>query len=841
MKNKNFGPHRNTMLVFSKYLLIFSFLFFSSFLTLANGLTERNSLREKVYLHFDKPYYSSGEIIWFKAYIVEAGTNKPTTLSKIVYVDLISPTSDIVTSLVIQMDQGVGIGEFQLSTNLESGSYTIRSYTNYMRNFDDVYFFRKQVYIHNVKSEEKDSIYYTPENTIKEDDAKLNLKPDVQFFPEGGYMVNSVSSRVGFKAIGTNGKGISITGMIKDNMGLKTKEFTTSKFGLGMFGFTPESGKTYKAYITYRGVNYTYDLPLALDRGVVLMANNYKDDFKIYLQSLLAEGINNLVVTGKQGDEIVFRSELKGSQKFTKLIIPKKILTQGIVQFTIYDKNRLPLSERLMFVETNEMEPKISIVPDKEIYESRELIEVDISLNTQPQDSVQANMSVAITDVSVVQKESNSLNIKSYLLLNSELRGEIEQPGYYFESDDPKRKSILDLLMMCQGWRRYYWNEPENDSLKKFNFAIETGFSFKGTVKKFYNQKKTAITDVSLMTVNKNIVNNFEMRTDDHGRFEFGPYWIPDSTTVIIQARNIKLKDEKNQKKHKNLTNNYSIILDLIKVPTITAKINTTMPINEPVYESYVSRSKQEYHRKTAFETSIERELLDTVELKPVKIKTEIEIIKEKKRYLVKEPSNSLSFQDLPYIPSNPLDALQGRIPGVFLQGDSVYLRSTGLPPATVLLDGMPIKNENIEFLNGAEIDFIDIIKPPRSYIYGAIGNGGIVAIYSKDAETEILLAGEKSKEQKQPEIMRFIHPGFHQAKEFYKPVYTIEKQESDIPDYRSTLYWNPRVKFDKEGHAKISFYGSYLPTTFRVELEGLTSDGIPFIKGTFIGLGKTK
>lgn len=151
--------------------------------------------------------------------------------------------------------------------------------------------------------------------------------------------------------------------------------------------------------------------------------------------------------------------------------------------------------------------------------------------------------------------------------------------------------------------------------------------------------------------------------------------------------------------------------------------------------------------------------------------------------------------------------------------------------------------------IKGTFDDLIDKNKLPLSerlmFVetneFGSKGNHGIVAIYSKDPETEILLAEEKFKNEKRPEIMRIIHPGFHQAKEFYNPKYTTQKPEADIPDYRSTFYWNPVLKFDKEGHAKISFYGSDSPTTFSVELEGLTSDGIPFVNQTFIDLGKPK
>src|SRR3546814_11558450 len=58
-----------------------------------NTLVEKNTKlntdypTEKVYLHFDKPYYAVGDTVWIKAYIT-AMQNIPSPLSKIIYVDV---------------------------------------------------------------------------------------------------------------------------------------------------------------------------------------------------------------------------------------------------------------------------------------------------------------------------------------------------------------------------------------------------------------------------------------------------------------------------------------------------------------------------------------------------------------------------------------------------------------------------------------------------------------------------------------------------------------------------------------------------------------------------------
>jgi hypothetical protein len=43
------------------------------------------------------------------------------------------------------------------------------------------------------------------------------------------------------------------------------------------------------------------------------------------------------------------------------------------------------------------------------------------------------------------------------MLLASEIKGFIPEPGWYFEKDDEQHRQALDLLMMTQGWRRFDW------------------------------------------------------------------------------------------------------------------------------------------------------------------------------------------------------------------------------------------------------------------------------------------------------------------------------------------------------------------------------------------------
>jgi hypothetical protein len=100
---------------------------------------------EKVYLHFDKPYYAIGDTIWFKAYLT-IYNHQPSPLSKIIYVDILAPHDSLVQSLKLQVKNSTAWGDFALSQYVyKKGNYRVIAYTNFMNNSGIAYFFNKTV------------------------------------------------------------------------------------------------------------------------------------------------------------------------------------------------------------------------------------------------------------------------------------------------------------------------------------------------------------------------------------------------------------------------------------------------------------------------------------------------------------------------------------------------------------------------------------------------------------------------------------------------------------------------------------------------------------------------
>ena len=170
---------------------------------------------EKAYLHFDKPYYAAGDTIYFKAYVTLGEHYDLTKASGMLHVDLVDPGNTVVKSIILQLVNGIGWGDFSLPFSLPKGNYRVRAYTKYMQNNTD-YFFDKIIPVGSVMNTSTASAANTQA-----------AKADLQFFPEGGELVTAMVSKVAFKAIGPNGLGINVKGVITDNTNTLVASFAS--------------------------------------------------------------------------------------------------------------------------------------------------------------------------------------------------------------------------------------------------------------------------------------------------------------------------------------------------------------------------------------------------------------------------------------------------------------------------------------------------------------------------------------------------------------------------------------------------------------------------------------
>ncbi|MDP4271334.1 MAG: carboxypeptidase-like regulatory domain-containing protein, partial [Bacteroidota bacterium] len=445
--------------------------------------------QEKVYLHFDNTAYFLGETMWFKAYVVTAERNGLSSLSKTLYTELVTPEGNIVSTKKYKIENGQCHGEFQLPDSMYSGFYEVRAYTRYMLNQEKEYLFSRvfPVYEKPKKAGEYNlrkirERYYSQrvpgQRKVYEQKGSLSMT----FYPEGGNLVVGLKSKVAFKATGKEGENAIVSGEILDAQGNKVSEIETTYLGMGTFEFTPGAGK-YTAKVHYNDKEYSVELPQALSAGFAMTVDNTDNDkINLLIQKSPQLVSDSLGITFScRGKLYASDYAVMGAENMTALSIPSRMLPTGVSQITLFNRAGEVLSERLVFVNHNS-QMKISAVQDKREFQPFEKVNMDFQLNDLKGNPVETTFSVAVRDAASSTYNPYNDNILSNLLLSSELKGYIENPGYYFESDDPARRAALDLLMLTQGWSRYVWKEMAGVTKHEVKHPIEKSLVIEGRV-----------------------------------------------------------------------------------------------------------------------------------------------------------------------------------------------------------------------------------------------------------------------------------------------------------------------------------------------------------------------
>ena len=492
--------------------LLFIFLFISLSLTISAGdlndirraleLSGQTQVQEKVYVHTDNECYFVGDTLWYKAYVVRADQLVPTDMSRILYVELLTPDGLLVERQnIIVSATGFSCGQFVLPDSLYSGYYELRAYTRWMLNFnmghqryskdDTWYFYNKEmaadffrtwdglysrvlpVYSKSDQPGDYDvrRMYQRPKQDIPQ---PKKDKLFVTFYPEGGHLIAGVENRVAFEAVDQYGEAINISGTINGSNGQSLK-IQTEHMGRGIFSMTP-SDKRLEARFTFRGKNYTISLPHAEQQGVAMRL----DDTQLRILS------KNLPQDKDYAVSILCRGALKYfsrlSPNTSHLSLPLDSLPTGVNELTLFDSDGRIWASRQFFVNHHDYDTAL-IIPEEntlpaKTYQPYEKVELPVVCQgvTTP-----TTFSLSIRDTNTDEPTYNNGNLMTDMLLSSDLRGFIAKPSYYFEADDETHRRHLDLLLMVQGWRKYKWKELA-DTTHTLRYQPETTLTVEGMV-----------------------------------------------------------------------------------------------------------------------------------------------------------------------------------------------------------------------------------------------------------------------------------------------------------------------------------------------------------------------
>jgi hypothetical protein len=780
-------------------------------------VNDSSKVIEKVYLHTDRDYYSPGDDIWFKAYLTEAPDMMLSCHSKNLHVEFISPEYKIIDSRIVRIECGLGNGDFRLPDSLHSGSYLIRAYTNYMRNFRTPQFFVKKIRIIGSSDSGKE---------VSKNTEYFNNIINIKFFPEGGSLVNDVTSSVGFKATNAFGEGCDVTGEVYSSSGEKVTSFASTHKGMGRFHLRPALGAIYYAVVRdSTGATVRSRIPESFTNGVVLDISDYQCDEPlitirtnpITLRQLLNRDLSLSISSRKTLFKIL---TFKITSLFTSFRLPAGDLPSGILQLTLSGQNELPLCERLIYY--NAKDVNLNIRTDKPTYKKHDSVSVSIKLIGDTLLVDRAFLSLSAAEEICLNNDSQlHTTISSWFLLESDIQGPVEDPSYYFDVRNTDRFEDLDLLLLTQGWRDFEWkySNPE--------YAAENGFSISGRVERLFSRnplKNSSVTAIFMLNGDEILLTS---PADSSGAFHFEEFDFTGKGRVIVSATG---KKEKLQ--GKLILNNSDYIPEKVQMDESEIKL---IKKGDHINEFNRIWLEQEYEIKSSLKRKYT--LSDTIILDEVEIisrqKKETRINYAIQRVAVGIPSNVIEMTPVLQKQIDIRDIIRNRVAGLSfvptgdVENSGLRFRGSSFEPL-FMLDGTIVTYGIVASLPLTWIDRIEILKPPGSATTmmnqeendEMFHYAGVVSVITKPLE-------ERSAEVKpaQHSVNRII-TGFDAPRIFYSP--DNSTVSDNMPDLRSTLYWVPNIEYFNGEDLHLHYFNADNTGTIIIIAEGITSSGIP-------------
>lgn len=751
------------------------------------------SLQEKLYMHIDRGFYLAGDIIWFKLYVTDASIHQPLGLSKVAYVEVLNENNLSILQAKIALTNGSGNGSLQLPVSINSGNYTLRGYTNWMKNAGADYFFEKTITIVNTqKSRERFS-----------DTSTAMAVPAIHFFPEGGNLVTGITSRIACKVQGMDGKGIGYKGWIVDEKNDSITGFQSYRFGIGSFDFTPVAGHRYKAIIQTSSASYTRDLPEIFDRGYVMRLQTSTDSpISITTETNLTDtGTLFLLLHTRQLLKKIWVGKLQqGKSVFS---VDTALLGEGISHFTLFNSAGQPLCERLYFTY-----PKQKLLIDikgiQPAYNTRSAVEmlVETAMNNQKENST--DLSIAVYKLDDLQQPDES-NIQTYLWLQSDLRGTIESPAFYFSGTRQETLPAMDNLMLTHGWRRFKWEDilqeksPAASFPPELNGHIMTGKAVSAATGKPLENIETYISVPGLNTNFKTYIS------DTAGKLKFDFKFMKGSSEIIVQTN-----PTVDSLSRIELTNPFSEQFSqktILPLYLSAARQNTLLDqsINVQVQHQYAGA--QLNHFRPATDTSSVFEKPDAVYM--MDDYTRFSTIEE----VLREYVNLMDVQKIK-------GKFQLQLWNNFFapRQDMANLQFFQSPPL-ILVDGVPIFDiDRLMSYDPLKMRKLEVYN--RRYFLGNSFFSGILNWTS--------YKGDLANFELDPRALVIDYEGLQLQREFYSPVYDTNTLESSshTPDFRTLLYWSPEMPVNKNNERLVRFYTSDKKGRYLTLVQGLSPQG---------------
>ena len=804
--------------------------------------------QEKVYLHFDNMGYFENETLWFKAYVTRTYDGHASDLSKVLYVELLNPTGDVLQTLKYPIDSlGQSHGEMKLDTILGSGLYEVRAYTRYMTNWGTNAVFSRVIPIFKTPKTEGDysdltiatipyhnrlpnrrdpldSLYVRAAGEgVYTDDLMKTIS--VKFYPEGGDLIAGKKCRVAMLAVDDNGHPHEGEGFVMNEKGDVLTSIKTDTLGRGLFELVPDTGKlTFQMRnlkkSTRRSVQY-FTLPEAKRDGCTLSVDAVSEQMLATLQcsDVICGSMLGYVIMHNGN---IYRCDTLTAAPIIEIELDRQAMPEGVNQMTVFDSRGAIMAERLFFL-CPKPDKGDSIQVTAITQRLKPCGKVELELQTKPN----ANLSFSAMDAKTMTNGKQG-NMKTWMLLSSEVRGYIHNVDYYFEADDKEHRQNADLLMLTQGWRRYDWRLMSEKYTFRKAQPIEDQFYLNGQLKVYRKHNPVSNVRMYVSLYNEkgqSLIGNAV--TDAEGNYAFKmPFLDGEWKMCIYTTRDIKKKDKEKEKRK-----TYYVGIDRQFSPNPRYLTPSETTILHPLApNAFVKNPLEEQEEEDEFIPITEKDyVLQNV------------TVKAKRKYFTndnwrfKNEEYGKQYASLYYNADRELDKILDRgepapyIHDFILQKLKDRLGKYNYIPR----DTKAFTSERIFYVidnNDRSVSspvYLDEVKSIyivfNEKISPTIENAWTFIDTPKLNIIVYLYCHHLFSSESNKGLRRTYFQGFNQASTFKTEDYSVIPP---MADFRRTIWWQPDITTDAQGKAKVEFFNNSTCEEMYISVEGMTQDG---------------
>lgn len=837
---------------------------------------------EKTYLHLDKRTYTLGDDVWFSAYLLAGSSQIPSPLSRTLYVDIFDGSGLLLEQRKVRIEDGFGAGDFKIPRFGKTGTYQIKAYTAWMRNFGEDYFLTSSF--------------------VVVDGAGGSFLPKVNFTEitsSGG----QVRYQVEIDAVSNTGNPLANQTLelraLAGDQELHKQSLALNAQGQASFSFSiPEKANP----------NQILEL-IYLENGDYPVTQTIRLPYALNLADIqfLPEG-GHWVIGKKSnvafraidpdGKPVEIQGEVEG-QVFTTLfggmgkveLTPTKADYSANITNPKTGENRtIPLPKAdsaglVVQVVNNPSAAYITVFVQGE-YEPNSLLLVSQTrgvINYMIQGALangvwgvripKENLISGINHITVLSSEgkpllerlifvqkddflnleltnSGSLSPRGKIALNlsSSFQNQPIQGSFSMAVSDSDQVgddsnefgSIFSALLLTSDLPGkihqpgYYFQDQEAETLELLDLVMLTHGWRRFTWEDVMAQKLPEITNFIERGINieGQITEQQETRRGLAGgkvsailgegaeivASEYGP-----NGRFIITELDYQDSVTVTITAEDNRVKNF-VDVSIVKPEAVFTVINGTYP-NQIIWPAALAATFEARNLLQQLNEDQDIQDLEGVTIEAQTIQKEDEEV----RKIYGTGDVTINPDKIPgnVAFTNVFQLIQGRVSGVqvFVSGldVSVLIRGAGSVNAGTgplyLLDNFPVDAATLLQVNPRDVSSVDVFKDPaRAAIFGSQGANGVIAVYTK--------TGAGMSYQSVGGTLVTQYGGYDSPREFYMPKYDEKTLENAATDSRATIYWNPAIKTDASGGAQVEFFNSDTAKRQLIIVEGMDAEG---------------